>query len=74
MGELIKIIKRISVKKAIDIDIRVELNQSFGGREGRSIHLQTSRGRLELSEEVFVHLLATILDAEKKLKHIKRII
>ena len=72
MGELIKVIKRIPIKKTLDDEIEIEMNHSFSDKQGHLIHIQTGHGRFELSQEAFVHIIGTILDAEKKLKCLKR--
>lgn len=71
MGELIKVLKSFIIDKHIRYTIDLELNKSGEGSGKRIVHLQTERGRLEFSEATFVHLIATVLEAEEKLRSIK---
>ena len=71
MGEVIRILKKICLEARGRWEFSIELNHPLGSGGKRVIHIQTDRGRIELAEETFVHLVGTVLDAEEKLRVIK---
>ncbi len=73
MGELIKVIKQVRLDLVFDGVVDIELNHPLGKEGKKVVHVQTSQGRLEFTEDAFVHLLATVLDAEDKLKQLKQV-
>jgi hypothetical protein len=70
MGEKIK---TLSKGKFLDNNFEIELNHPASIGQGRQIHIQTKKFRLEMDEKDYLKYAFSILLAEMNLKKLKRL-
>ena len=68
MGEIIKKFGTINISNS---NINFELNKPHAKGAPNSVHIQSDKMRIEMSEKEFLKFSLTLLDAEKKLKKMK---